>query len=103
LAVVAQEGGVVAVSRDAGLATTNPLDLVPGLELLDVVDVVRVEELRAVDHERELGLARDHRLDAFGLLALPVRPGEQEVPRVVAGGAAADVSEVERVEVDELE
>ena len=56
-----------------------------------------------IEHERELRLGADHRLDALRLGAVPVRPGEQEVAGVVAGGAAADVGEVERVHVDELQ
>ena len=39
--------------------------LVAGLDLLHVVDVGRIEELRADDREREVGLAAEHLVDAL--------------------------------------
>ena len=45
----------------------------------------------------------DDLVDALGLVALPVRSGEQVLPAAVAGGAAADVGEVVGVAVDELQ
>ena len=79
------------------------LDLVPSLDFLDVVDVVGTEKLRPVEDEGKFGLRTDHRLDARRRFAMPVRPGEQEIARVVARRPAADIGEVERVHVDELE
>ena len=74
------------------------LRLVAGLDFLHVVEVGRVEELRAIDGEYKLGLRADHLLHALGRLAFPARPGDEEAAAIVAGRAAADVVEVERVE-----
>ena len=79
------------------------LDFVARLNLLHVVDVAGIEELRADEEKRELGLGADHRFYVRGLRAGPVRPGEQEAAGAVAGGAAAHIGEVERVHVDELD
>ena len=60
-------------------------------------------KLGPVKDEREFGLRPDHLLDAGRRFAMPVRPGEEEVARVIARGPAADIGEVEGVHVDELE
>ena len=78
------------------------LDPVARLDLLHVVDVAGIEELRADEQESELSLGADHRLYVRRLRAVPVRPGEQEAAGAVAGRAAAHIGEVERVHVDEL-
>ena len=79
------------------------LDFVARLNPLHVVDVAGIEELRADEQERELGLRVDHRLYVRRLGAVPIRPGEQEAAGAIAGGAAAHIGEVERVHVDELD
>ena len=79
------------------------LDLVTGLDFLHVFDVVGTEELGPVEDEGEFGLRPDHRLDARRRFAMPIRPGEEETARVIAGRPAADIGEVEGVHVDELE
>ena len=61
------------------------------------------EKLGPVEDEGEFGLRPDHRLDARRRFAMPVRPGQQIAARVVARRPAADIGEVERVHVDELE
>ena len=52
-------------------------DLVAGLDLLDVVDVAGIEELRAVEHERELRFGADHRLDASGFSPFQFGPASR--------------------------
>src|ERR1700716_3431247 len=73
------------------------------LGFFPIVDVTRVEELRAIGGERQFGLAAKDLLDALGRVTLPSRPGEQEAAASVAGRASADVVEIERVVIDELE
>ena len=77
--------------------------LVAGLDLLDLVDVRRAEQLGAVQHQRKVGVGSDDLVDALGFVALPVRPGQKVFPAAVTGGAAAHVGEVVGVEVDELQ
>lgn len=79
------------------------LDLVAGLDRLDLLDIGRIEKLRPIEHEGKIGLAADHRLDALGLPALPGRAGEQIAAGAVTGGPTADIGEVEGIEVDELQ
>jgi hypothetical protein len=66
-------------------------------------DVTRIEELRPVKDKGKFCLGPDYRLDAGRCFALPVRASQQEVPPIVAGGAASHVGKVESVHVDELE
>ena len=77
--------------------------LVAGLDLLDLVDVGGPQQLGAVQHEREIGVGPDDLVDTLRLFALPIRPRQKVFPAAVAGGAAADVGHVVRVEVDELQ
>ncbi len=53
---------------------------VAGLDRLHVVDVVGAQQLRAVQHQHEVGLCVQHLIDTGGLLALPVRTGEEVLP-----------------------
>ena len=53
------------------------LDLVAGLNFLDVLDVAGIEKLGAIEHKSEFRLAADHRLDAFRLFAFPFRADER--------------------------
>ena len=78
-------------------------DLVAGLDLLDAVEFGRAEQLRAVQHEGQVGVGANDLVDALGLVALPVRPGQQVLAAAVAGGATADIGEVVGVAVDELQ
>ena len=75
------------------------LDLVPGLDLLDVVDVLGVEELGAVDDEAELRLGAEHLGDPGRLVAAPARSRDHVAAGAVARRTAADVPVVERVHV----
>src|SRR5262249_10338144 len=75
---------------------------VSGLNLLHVVEVSRIEKLRADDGEREVGLAAKDLADAVGLLAGPGRTDDHVAPGTVPGGATPHVAVVEGVHVDEL-
>ena len=79
------------------------LDFVARLDFLHVIDVAGIEELGADEQERKLGLGADHRFYVGRLRPVPIRPGEEEAAGAIAGGAAAHISKVERVHVDELD
>ncbi len=79
------------------------LHLVASLHLLHIVDVTRVEELRAISWERQFGLRAKNLINARRRLAFPVRACKQEGPASIAGRARSDVGEVLRVVVDELD
>ena len=51
----------------------------------------------------EIGFALEHLGDALGLVALPVRSRDHGAGGDIAGRAAARVSEIECVHVDELQ
>src|SRR5262245_12388374 len=78
------------------------LDLVSGLDLFDVTDIGGAEELRSIDDKGQFRLRSDHGFDPMGHLGFPIWPGEQHGRTTVPRGPAADVSEVERVGIDEL-
>src|ERR1700733_13458658 len=77
--------------------------LVACLHLLHIFEVTRIEELRAISGERQFGLGSKHFVDALGCLTFPARSGEKERPPSVAARASANVIEVLRVVVDELD
>ena len=62
-----------------------------------------IEKLRAVENERDIGLGADDLLDPGRLFAFPARAHEQVFARFVPRRPAADIGEIESVEVDELE
>src|SRR5207249_10259440 len=67
------------------------LYLIASLDLPHIVDIRRIEELRAIRWERQFGLTAKDLLDALGRLAFPARPSEQEAAASVAARACADV------------
>ncbi|MNS79920.1 hypothetical protein D3C72_1135840 [compost metagenome] len=79
------------------------LDLVARLDALDVIQVGRIEQLRAAHHVDEFGFRLDHLGDAAGHLAVPARPRHQEVAAAVAGFAAADVGKIVGVQIHQLQ
>src|SRR5262245_28814030 len=78
------------------------LNLVPGLDFFDVVDIGRTEQLRSIENKRQFRLGSDHGFDAVRRIAFPIRPRKQDGSAVVSSRPAADVCKVERVCVDEL-
>src|SRR5580704_6549793 len=79
------------------------LHLVACLHLLHMIKVTGVEKLRAITGERQFGLRAKHLVDTLGRFTFPTRTGEQKRPASIAGRAGADVVEVLRVVVDELD
>ncbi len=77
--------------------------LIAGLDLLHGIEVLRTEQLRAIHRERKLRLAPNDLGDAGRGGSAPIRARDQEIASAVAGGAAADIREVEGVRVDELD
>ena len=56
------------------------LDFVARLDLLHVVEVARIEELRAIDGEHELGLRADDFLHALGRPPFQPGPAMRKLP-----------------------
>jgi hypothetical protein len=79
------------------------LHLIPRLDLPYVFDVARVEQLRAISGERQLGLRAKDLIDTLGRIAFPAGPGEQEGSTAIAGRAGTNVVEVEGVPINELD
>ncbi len=79
------------------------LHLVAGLDSLHIFQVIRIEQLRPIHRQDQLGFGTDHLADAFRFLPFPAGPGDQEIPAIVAGRTAADIVKVVGVEVDELD
>src|SRR5258708_19252509 len=64
------------------------LCLVTGLHFLHVVEVARIEQLRAIDSEDEFCLRAKDFFHPLGRLALPIRASDEVAAAIVAGGAA---------------
>ena len=79
------------------------LHLVAGLDLLHVVYVARIEQLRPIGGERQVSIRAKYFLDALRSLAFPIRSRDEETTAIVAGRAASDVVEIERVRVNQLD
>ena len=77
------------------------LHLVAGLDLLDVVEVVRVEKLGAISRHRKLRARPEHLFDPGRRRALPVRPDNHVVAGLASRGAGADIAVVVGVAVAE--
>ncbi|MNM89985.1 hypothetical protein D3C81_1022310 [compost metagenome] len=78
------------------------LHAIGSLYPLDVLDIVRPEQLRAIEDKGEVRFRAEHTVDALGRFPFPLRPGEQVLPAAVAGDPGADVGEVVGIEVNEL-
>lgn len=78
------------------------LHFVAALDLLYVVEITRVEELRSIDRECQFSLRADYFFCALWYLTFPAGPGDEVGATIVAGSAAPDVIKVERIEVDQL-
>ena len=76
------------------------LGVIAGLDLVDLGQIGRVEELGAEEDVGELGFGVDDGFDACGLGAVPAGAGDEEGAAVVAVGAGAEVGEVVGVEID---
>src|SRR5690606_5740737 len=65
--------------------------LVPGLDVLDLVEIVGREKLRADHTDGKLRRNFDDALDALRDIAFPARAGDQEVTPVVAVHPRAEI------------
>ena len=79
------------------------LNLVLALDLGDVVEVVRAEQLGAVQHKIQVGFRANHLVDTGGLIARPTRSCQQVIATCVTGRSGSDIVEVVGVSVDELQ
>ena len=69
---------------------------------MDVVEVIRIEELRSIDDETELRFELERLLDARRCLPLELGARHHVATCIASGRAAADVADVERIHVGEL-
>src|SRR5208337_1086579 len=73
------------------------------LNLLDVVQIRGIQELRAADYADQFSFRMDDFRDAFRRLSGPARSSHQESAASIPRGARAYVVEVEGVEIEHLE
>src|SRR5206468_2992112 len=64
------------------------LRLVAGLDFLNIVDVVRLESLCAIDRENKFRFRAKDLLHAFGRLAFPIRSRDHAAAVLVAAGVS---------------
>jgi hypothetical protein len=95
--------GLMKLTAGGAAGASFPRNSVARLNRFHVLDVAWIEGLCAIEHEREVGFGPDHRFDALGLLAPPLRPRQQIASGTVASGAATNIGEIECVHVDELQ
>mmetsp|Transcript_41301 Transcript_41301/g.128358 ORF Transcript_41301/g.128358 Transcript_41301/m.128358 type:complete len:452 (-) Transcript_41301:82-1437(-) len=89
--------------RGCAAKAAQGLQLVLGLHGLHVLEVLRTEELRPSDEERERRLAPEDRGARVRRIALPVRSHKEVAASAVARGPGSQVAVVEGVHVDHLE
>ena len=76
---------------------------VTSLDLLYIIKVSRVESCVRYTANTNSVSERITFFTPSGNSAFPARPGDEETATFVAGGAAPDVIEVERIQIDELD
>ncbi|MNQ31564.1 hypothetical protein D3C85_449410 [compost metagenome] len=81
---------------------TQGFNLVALLDLLDLGQILLIEQLCAVQRIGDVAFTAQQTVDVQRLLALPVGPGDHEMPAIVAGAAGAQVRKVLRIGVDQL-